>query len=118
MAMTMKHCFMAQEHQGEVLVHVDAVGDDVEEVEEEAAVVVRNEVDPEKERVVVEDPLAEAVEEEEQEEAEDVDLFKRKVWKEDWPIMSSCYRYFSCHLLKQFLLYTQESPFNKVSPSA
>ena len=107
---------MAQERQGEVLVLVDAMGDNVEEVDEEAVVVVRNEVgvDLAKERVVVEDPLAEAVEEEEQEEPQDINLFKRKVWKEDWPIMSSCYRYFSCHLLKQFLLYTQESPLNKV----
>ena len=111
---------MAQKRQGEVLVLVDAMGDNVEEVDEEAAVAVRDEVgvDLEKERVVVEDPLAEAVEEEEQEEPQNINLFKRKVWKEDWPIMSSCYRYFSCHLLKQFLLYTQESPLNKVSPSA
>ena len=68
---------MAQERQGEVLVHEDAVGDDVEEVGEEATVACEYEVevDPEKERVVGEDQLVEPVEEE----AEDVDLFKRKV---------------------------------------
>ena len=72
---------MAQERQGEVLVHEDAVGDDVEEVEEEAAVAWEHEVgvDPEKERVVGEDQLVEPVEEE----AEDVDLFKRKVYRKD-----------------------------------
>ena len=79
MTMTMNYCFMAQERQGEVFVQEDAVGEDEEEVEEEAAVVVKNEVgvDPEKGRVVGEDQLAEAVED--QEEAEDVNLFKRKV---------------------------------------
>ena len=73
--MKMSLYIMAQECQGEVLVHEDAVQDDVEEVEEEAAVACEHEVgvDPEKERVVGEDQLVEPVEE------EDVDLFKRKV---------------------------------------
>lgn len=49
--MTMNLCIMAQERQGEVLVHEDAMGDDVEELEEEAAVVCEHEVgvDPERE---------------------------------------------------------------------
>ena len=75
--MTMSLCIMAQERQGEVLVHEDAMGDNVEEVEEEAAVACEHKVgvDPEKKRIVGNDQLVEAVEEE----AEDIDLFKRKV---------------------------------------
>ena len=75
---TMKHCLMSQAHQGEVLAHVDDVGDDVEEVE--AGVVLQTMVGAALEKGGVVDEVEEV---EEEEQSEDVDSFKRKVHKKD-----------------------------------
>ena len=74
----MKHCLMSQAHQGEVLAHVDDVGDDVEEAE--AGVVLQTMVGAGLEKWGVMDEVGEV---EEEEQAEDVDSFKRKVHKKD-----------------------------------
>ena len=76
---TMKHCLMSQAHQGEVLVHVDDVA--------EEEVVLQTIVGADLEKGGVVDKVRGL---EEEELAEDVDSFKRKVHKKDQPTVSIC----------------------------